>query len=36
MANQLAPKLTADTAPAGDDDSSTTTLIARYRSERGR
>jgi glucose-6-phosphate isomerase len=36
MANQLAPKLTADSAPAADDDSSTNTLIARYRAERGR
>jgi glucose-6-phosphate isomerase len=36
MANQLAPKLTADTAPAADTDSSTDTLIARYRAARGR
>jgi glucose-6-phosphate isomerase len=36
MANQLAPKLTAPSAPEADADSSTNTLIARYRSERGR
>jgi glucose-6-phosphate isomerase len=36
MANQLAPLLTADDAPAGDQDSSTNALIARYRSQRGR
>src|SRR3954454_13606391 len=32
MANQLAPLLTQPEAPAGDQDSSTNTLIARYRS----
>jgi glucose-6-phosphate isomerase len=36
MANKLAPKLTADSAPAADDDSSTNNLIKQYRSERGR
>ncbi len=36
MANQLAPLLTQDDAPAGDQDSSTNALIARYRSQRGR
>jgi glucose-6-phosphate isomerase len=36
MANQLAPLLTAASAPALDKDSSTNTLIARYRTERGR
>jgi glucose-6-phosphate isomerase len=36
MANQLAPLLTQPEAPAGDQDSSTNTLIARYRSQRGR
>ena len=36
MANQLAPLLTASHAPGGDHDSSTNTLIARYRAERGR
>jgi glucose-6-phosphate isomerase len=36
MANQLAPLLTQDGAPAGDQDSSTNALIARYRSQRGR
>jgi glucose-6-phosphate isomerase len=36
MANQLAPLLSAEAAPAGDHDSSTGTLIARYRAERGR
>jgi glucose-6-phosphate isomerase len=36
MANKLAPKLTASSAPASDDDSSTNNLIALYRSERGR
>jgi glucose-6-phosphate isomerase len=36
MANKLAPKLTAATASAADDDSSTDTLIARYRAQRGR
>jgi glucose-6-phosphate isomerase len=36
MANQLAPLLTSAEAPAGDQDSSTNTLIARYRAERGR
>ena len=36
MANQLAPLLTASSAPELDKDSSTNTLIARYRSERGR
>jgi glucose-6-phosphate isomerase len=36
MASQLAPKLTGAEPPATDDDSSTNTLIARYRAERGR
>ncbi|MFF5076850.1 glucose-6-phosphate isomerase [Actinoplanes sp. NPDC000266] len=36
MANQLAPKLTASSAPATDDDSSTNNLIALYRAVRGR
>jgi glucose-6-phosphate isomerase len=36
MANQLAPLLTSTEAPAGDQDSSTDTLITRYRKERGR
>ena len=36
MANQLAPLLTASEAPAAEHDSSTNTLIARYRSQRGR
>jgi glucose-6-phosphate isomerase len=36
MANQLAPLLTASSAPAADSDSSTNTLIARYRADRGR
>ncbi|OJF13011.1 glucose-6-phosphate isomerase [Couchioplanes caeruleus] len=36
MANQLAPLLTADAAPEASNDSSTDTLIARYRSQRGR
>jgi glucose-6-phosphate isomerase len=36
MANQLAPLLTAESAPAAGHDSSTNALIARYRSERGR
>jgi glucose-6-phosphate isomerase len=36
MANQLAPLLTDEAAPAADQDSSTNTLIARYRSARGR
>ncbi|MBM2623069.1 glucose-6-phosphate isomerase [Actinoplanes sp. LDG1-06] len=36
MANQLAPKLTASSAPATDDDSSTNNLIKLYRSQRGR
>jgi glucose-6-phosphate isomerase len=36
MANQLAPKLTASTAPEADADSSTNALIARYRAQRGR
>ncbi|MDP9795385.1 glucose-6-phosphate isomerase [Catenuloplanes nepalensis] len=36
MANQFAPLLTQETAPAGDQDSSTNALIARYRSQRGR
>ncbi|MDY7083696.1 MAG: glucose-6-phosphate isomerase [Actinomycetota bacterium] len=36
MANQLAPKLTASSAPAADDDSSTNALIKLYRSQRGR
>jgi glucose-6-phosphate isomerase len=35
MANKLAPKLTGG-AQAADDDSSTNTLIARYRAQRGR
>jgi len=36
MANQLAPKLTAESAPAADDDSSTNNLIGLYRAARGR
>ncbi len=36
MANQLAPKLTSSSAPADDADSSTNTLIKRYRAARGR
>ncbi len=36
MANQLAPLLTRREAPAGDQDSSTNALIARYREQRGR
>jgi glucose-6-phosphate isomerase len=36
MANQLAPLLTETDAPLGEHDSSTNTLIARYRAERGR
>ena len=36
MANQLAPLLTAESAPSMDNDSSTNALIGRYRSERGR
>jgi glucose-6-phosphate isomerase len=36
MANQLAPKLTAESAGPADDDSSTDTLIARYRDQRDR
>ncbi|MEV6632843.1 glucose-6-phosphate isomerase [Actinoplanes sp. NPDC051470] len=36
MANQLAPKLTDTATPASDRDSSTNTLIARYRAARGR
>jgi len=36
MANQLAPLLTASDAPSAEHDSSTNTLIARYRAERGR
>jgi glucose-6-phosphate isomerase len=36
MAKQLAPLLTSTEAPAGDQDSSTNTLIGRYRSQRGR
>ncbi|GAA0472295.1 glucose-6-phosphate isomerase [Paractinoplanes deccanensis] len=36
MANQLAPKLTASSAPAADDDSSTNNLIKLYRAGRGR
>jgi glucose-6-phosphate isomerase len=36
MANQLAPLLTAESAQASDNDSSTNALIGRYRSERGR
>jgi glucose-6-phosphate isomerase len=36
MANQLAPLLTASSAPSLSQDSSTNALIARYRAERGR
>jgi glucose-6-phosphate isomerase len=36
MANQLAPLLTASSAPDASHDSSTDALIARYRAERGR
>jgi glucose-6-phosphate isomerase len=36
MATQLAPLLTAAEPPAAENDSSTNTLIARYRAERGR
>jgi glucose-6-phosphate isomerase len=36
MARQLTPLLTAAEAPAGDQDSSTNALIARYRAQRGR
>ncbi|WP_030442737.1 glucose-6-phosphate isomerase [Actinoplanes subtropicus] len=36
MANQLAPKLTASSAPVPDDDSSTNNLIRLYRAARGR
>ncbi|MEV4643165.1 glucose-6-phosphate isomerase [Actinoplanes sp. NPDC049548] len=36
MANQLAPLLTAEAAPEAANDSSTDTLIARYRAQRGR
>ncbi len=36
MANQFAPLLTQETTPAGDQDSSTNALIARYRAQRGR
>jgi glucose-6-phosphate isomerase len=36
MANQLAPLLTSEAAPAAGHDSSTNALIARYRAERGR
>jgi len=36
MANQLAPKLTASSAPPADDDSSTNHLIGLYRAARGR
>lgn len=36
MANQLAPKLTASSAPAADDDSSTNNLIKLYSAGRGR
>ncbi|GIE94991.1 glucose-6-phosphate isomerase [Paractinoplanes rishiriensis] len=36
MANQLAPKLTAPGAAAGDDDSSTNSLVQWYRTARGR
>jgi glucose-6-phosphate isomerase len=36
MANQLAPLLTSPSAPALDNDSSTNTLIGRYRAARGR
>ncbi|MFI1990247.1 glucose-6-phosphate isomerase [Actinoplanes sp. NPDC020271] len=36
MANQVAPKLTSAEAPADDADSSTNTLIKRYRAARGR
>jgi len=36
MASQLAPLLTSESAPSAGQDSSTNTLIARYRAERGR
>ncbi|HET9518430.1 MAG TPA: glucose-6-phosphate isomerase [Actinoplanes sp.] len=36
MANQLEPLLTQPGAPAGEQDSSTNALIARYRDQRGR
>jgi glucose-6-phosphate isomerase len=36
LANELAPLLTASSAPAAEHDSSTNALIARYRAERGR
>jgi glucose-6-phosphate isomerase len=36
MANQLAPLLTAASAPQLEQDSSTNTLISRYRADRGR
>ncbi|WP_306207855.1 glucose-6-phosphate isomerase [Actinoplanes sp. RD1] len=36
MANQLAPLLTAASTPEATNDSSTDTLIARYRAQRGR
>jgi len=36
MANQLAPLLTVESPPPPDHDSSTNTLIARYRAERAR
>ncbi len=36
MAKQLAPLLTQDGGPTGDQDSSTNALIARYRQGRGR
>ncbi|SDS27471.1 glucose-6-phosphate isomerase [Actinoplanes derwentensis] len=36
MANQLAPKLTSRETPADDADSSTNSLIKRYRAQRGR
>ena len=36
MANQLAPLLTAGSAPELDKDSSTNALISRYRRQRGR
>jgi glucose-6-phosphate isomerase len=36
MANQLAPLLTAESAPEASNDSSTNALIARYRADRGR
>jgi glucose-6-phosphate isomerase len=36
MANQLAPLLTGSGGPDHDQDSSTSTLISRYRGQRGR